>query len=101
MRALRFDRYGRPDVLRIDEIPEPTPRAGEAKVSAHAVALNPLDRKVRAGELRLLPVFRGPPRGLGCDRLMRRAQPRFRARTRRHGRGKIVVRIASDAGDHA
>ena len=67
MRALRFDRYGPPDVLRIEEISEPQPRAGEAKVRVHAVALNPLDWKVRAGHLRLLPVLRGPPRGLGCD----------------------------------
>ena len=67
MRALRFERYGPPDVLRIEEIPEPQPRPGEAKVRVHAAALNPLDWKVRAGHLRLLPVFPAPPRGLGCD----------------------------------
>ena len=67
MRALRFDRYGPPDVLRVQEMREPAPDAGEAKVRVHAVALNPLDWKVRAGDLRLIPVFRGPPRGLGCD----------------------------------
>jgi NADPH:quinone reductase-like Zn-dependent oxidoreductase len=67
MHALRFDRYGPPEVLRIEEIPEPQPRAGEAKVRVHAVALNPLDWKVRAGQLRLLPLLPSPPRGLGCD----------------------------------
>jgi NADPH:quinone reductase-like Zn-dependent oxidoreductase len=67
MRALRFERYGTSDVLRVEEVSEPLPRPGEAKVRVHAVSLNPLDCKVRAGDLRLIPIFRGPPRGLGCD----------------------------------
>jgi NADPH:quinone reductase-like Zn-dependent oxidoreductase len=36
-------------------------------VRVHAVSLNPLDWKVRAGDLRLIPVFQRPPRGLGTD----------------------------------
>jgi NADPH:quinone reductase-like Zn-dependent oxidoreductase len=67
MRALRYDRFGSPDVLHVDDIPEPTPRAGEVKVRVHAASLNPLDWKVRAGHLRWLPMFRRPPRTLGCD----------------------------------
>jgi len=67
MRALRFERYGTADVLRVEEVSEPLPRPGEAKVRVRAAALNPLDWKVRAGDLRLIPLFRGPPRGLGCD----------------------------------
>ncbi len=67
MRALRFDRYGPPDVLRVEEVAEPLPPAGHGKVRVHAVALNPLDWKLRAGHLRFLPNLRGPPRGLGCD----------------------------------
>ncbi len=67
MRALRFDRYGPPDVLHVQEVPDPVPGAGDAVVRVHAVGLNPLDWKVRAGHLRFLPTFRGPPRGLGCD----------------------------------
>lgn len=67
MRALRFERYGPADVLRVEDIGEPLPRPGQAKVRVGAVGLNPLDWKVRAGDLRLIPVFMGPPRGLGCD----------------------------------
>ena len=67
MRALRFERYGPPEVLRVEELPEPSPRVGQAKVRVRAVALNPLDWKVRAGHTRFIPTFRGPPRGLGCD----------------------------------
>lgn len=67
MRALRFERYGSPDVLRIDEVPEPSPRAGEAKIRVHAVGLNPLDWKLRAGHVRYIPIFKSPPRGTGTD----------------------------------
>ena len=67
MRALRYDRYGSPDVLHVAEIPEPTPAAGEAKVRVRAASLNPLDWKIRAGHVRLIPLFRGPPRGIGSD----------------------------------
>jgi NADPH:quinone reductase-like Zn-dependent oxidoreductase len=67
MRALRYDRYGPPDVLHVAEMAEPMPAAGEVKVRVRAVSLNPLDWKIRAGHLRFVPVFRGPPRGCGCD----------------------------------
>ncbi len=67
MRALRYDRYGNPDVLYVAEMPEPSPAAGEAKVRVRAASLNPLDWKIRAGHLRFLPVFRAPPRGIGAD----------------------------------
>jgi NADPH:quinone reductase-like Zn-dependent oxidoreductase len=67
MRALRFDRYGSSDVLKVDELGEPLPRPGQAKVRVRAAALNPIDWKIRAGDLRLIPLFKAPPRGLGCD----------------------------------
>jgi NADPH:quinone reductase-like Zn-dependent oxidoreductase len=67
MRALRYHRYGSPDVLQIDELPEPPASANHARVRVEAVALNPIDWKILAGHVRLLPVFRGPPRGVGFD----------------------------------
>jgi len=67
MRALRFDRYGSSDVLKVDVVSEPVPRPGQAKVRVRAAALNPIDWKMRAGDFRLVPLFQGPPRGLGCD----------------------------------
>lgn len=67
MRALRYDRYGPPDVLKLVEIDEPVPRAGELKVRVGAASLNPLDVKIRAGHTRLLPMFERPPRGTGVD----------------------------------
>jgi NADPH:quinone reductase-like Zn-dependent oxidoreductase len=67
MRALRYDRYGPPDVLHVAEMAEPVPGGGEAKVRVRAASLNPLDWKIRAGHLRFVPLFRGPPRGAGAD----------------------------------
>lgn len=67
MRALRFDRYGPPDVLTLVDLDEPVPRAGELKVRVDAASLNPLDAKVRAGHTRYVPMFERPPRGTGVD----------------------------------
>ena len=67
MRALRYHRYGPPEVLRVEDLPEPPLAAGHARVRVRAAALNPLDWKIVAGRVRFLPVFRPPPRGVGCD----------------------------------
>src|ERR1700738_3798609 len=67
MRAVRYDRFGPPDVLRVDDIPEPIPTAGEIKIRVRAASLNALDWKIRHGHLRMVPLLERPPRGLGSD----------------------------------
>jgi len=67
MRVLRYHRYGPPEVLQIEDVPEPAPGVGAAKVRIRAVGLNPIDWKIRAGYVRLIPAFRSPPRGVGFD----------------------------------
>ena len=67
MRAVRYDRYGSPDVLQVVEIPEPVPRAGDVKVKVFAASLDPLDWKIRAGHLRFVPLFDSPPRTVGVE----------------------------------
>lgn len=67
MRALRYHRYGSPDVLKVEDVPEPQASAGQVKVRVRAAGLNPLDWKIRAGHLRIVPTLHGPPRGIGCD----------------------------------
>jgi NADPH2:quinone reductase len=49
MKALRFDKYGPPSVLSIQELPMPNLKAGEALVELHASAINPSDVKNVAG----------------------------------------------------
>jgi NADPH:quinone reductase-like Zn-dependent oxidoreductase len=49
MKALRFDEYGPPSVLSIQELPLPDLKTGEALVELHASAINPSDVKNVAG----------------------------------------------------
>lgn len=67
MRAVRYDRFGGPDVLHVTEVPDPVPHAGEVTVRVDAAGLNPIDAKIRAGHLRFVPMLARPPRGTGCD----------------------------------
>ena len=49
MKALRFEKYGPPSVLSIQELPVPDLKMGEALVELHASAINPSDVKNVAG----------------------------------------------------
>jgi NADPH:quinone reductase-like Zn-dependent oxidoreductase len=66
MQAVRFHEYGPPDVLRLEDAPEPQPGAGEVLVRVAAAGVNPIDWKLRAGYLReFMPVEL--PHTLGYD----------------------------------
>ena len=49
MKAVRFHSHGGPDVLRLEDVAEPTPGPGEALVRVRACALNHLDLWQRRG----------------------------------------------------
>ena len=51
MRAARFHEYGEPDVLTIEEAPEPHAGAGQVRIRVAAASVNPIDVKIRAGYL--------------------------------------------------
>lgn len=51
MRALRMHEYGTPEVLRVEEAPMPSPKAGEVRIRVHAAGVNPIDWKIRSGRL--------------------------------------------------
>lgn len=64
MKAVRFHEHGGPEVLRYEDVPEPTPRPTEVKLKVKAVALNHLDVWLRKG----LPGVKVPlPKIGGCD----------------------------------
>ena len=54
MRAIVYRRYGSPAVLRLEEIPRPTPKAREVLVEVHAASVNAADRVLLRGEPRLV-----------------------------------------------
>lgn len=57
MRAARFHTYGEPDVLTIDEAPEPHAGPGSVRIAVRAVSVNPIDYLLRAGALQqVLPL---------------------------------------------
>ncbi|RVX45139.1 NADPH:quinone reductase-like Zn-dependent oxidoreductase [Nonomuraea polychroma] len=47
MQAAVIDRYGPPDVVRVAQIPQPTPRADEVLVHVKAVAVTSADSRIR------------------------------------------------------
>ena len=49
MLAVRFHEHGGPDVLKLEDVPTPTPGPGEVLVALRAAALNHLDLFVRDG----------------------------------------------------
>ncbi len=61
-RAIRFSRTGGPEVLALEEVPLPEPKAGEALVRHHAIGVNFIDTYQRSG-LYAVPL----PSGLGSE----------------------------------
>jgi NADPH2:quinone reductase len=48
MKAIRVSAYGGPSVLKVEEVPAPTPGAGQVLVRNHAVGVNPVDTYLRS-----------------------------------------------------
>ena len=51
MKALLYEAYGGPDVLRVAEVPDPSPGPGEVLIRVRAASVGPGDCKLRAGLL--------------------------------------------------
>ncbi|WP_434428098.1 NADP-dependent oxidoreductase [Nannocystis pusilla] len=54
MRAYVMTRYGGPAAAELREVPVPQPKAGELRIRVHAAGLNPVDYKIREGQLRVI-----------------------------------------------
>lgn len=52
MRAVRFHRYGDPEVLTVDEVDLPEPEVGEVRIRVAGTSFNPVDANLRAGFMR-------------------------------------------------
>ena len=66
MKRVQYLRYGGPEELRLDEAPPPDPKQGQVRVQVRAASVNPMDGKIRRGEMKALSGSRFP-RGLGHD----------------------------------
>jgi NADPH:quinone reductase-like Zn-dependent oxidoreductase len=65
MKAIAIDNYGSTGLLRLRDLPDPRPQQGEVLVRVRAATVNPVDWKIREGQLRfiLYPKFPYVPGG--------------------------------------
>jgi NADPH:quinone reductase-like Zn-dependent oxidoreductase len=65
MHAIRIHSYGGPEVVRFEDAPRPEPGPDQVLIRVHAAAVNPVDWKIRQGELAFLNLRF--PATLGCE----------------------------------
>lgn len=56
MKAVRVERFGGPENIKLETIPKPEPGNGQMLVRVEATGINPIDWKLREGMFRNLPV---------------------------------------------
>ena len=66
MKAAVIRKYGKPEVFRIEDIPEPSPLPFQVKIKVDYSSVNPVDWKVRSGALAIIAGWRFP-KVLGAD----------------------------------
>ena len=49
MKAIRVEEFGGPEVMKLVEVPQPRPEAGQVLVRMHAAGVNPVETYIRAG----------------------------------------------------
>lgn len=54
MKAAIIEQYGGPEVIRIAEIPKPVPGPDEVLIKIFAASINPVDWKIRKGNLKMM-----------------------------------------------
>jgi NADPH:quinone reductase-like Zn-dependent oxidoreductase len=62
MKAIVYDRYGPPEVLRLEEVPRPVPKDDEVLIKVHAAAVNRTDTALRSAEYFFSRFLTGLPR---------------------------------------
>src|SRR6266545_6702410 len=60
MKAFVVERYGDTDTVRAGDVPDPTAGAHEVLVRIHAASVNPVDLKIRDGDLKTILPLRTP-----------------------------------------
>jgi NADPH:quinone reductase-like Zn-dependent oxidoreductase len=98
MRAVRFDRYGEVDVLKVVEVERPKPGAGELLVRVKAAGINPGEAAIRKGLMHAIwpATF---PSGEGSD--LAGIVEEVGAGVKEYAAGDEVVGFTNRRGSHA
>jgi NADPH:quinone reductase-like Zn-dependent oxidoreductase len=67
MKAIRIHEFGGPEVMQLEEIERPVPKADELLIKMYASSVNPADYIIRSGGNDLLRPLLKLPLGLGLD----------------------------------
>ena len=80
MKAIRVDEFGGPEVMRLVDLPDPQPEAGQVLVRVHAAGVNPVDAYIRTGTYARMPPLPYTPGidGAGVSLPRRERQARCR-----------------------
>jgi NADPH2:quinone reductase len=57
MKAIRIHEFGPPEVMKVEEVPDPRPGPGQVVVKIHAAGVNPVETYVRSGAYARLPAL--------------------------------------------
>jgi len=63
MRAIRVHELGAPDVMRLEEVPDPVPGPGQVVVRVRAAGVHPVETYIRSGSYAALPQLPYTPGG--------------------------------------
>ena len=63
MKAIRMREFGPPEVLRLEDVADPKPGAGQVVVRIHAAGVNPVETYIRSGTYALKPPLPYTPGG--------------------------------------
>ena len=66
MKRIQYDKYGGPELMRLDDFELPAPGKSEVAVKIKFAAINPIDWKVRNGYLKMV-TGKAFPRAMGSD----------------------------------
>jgi NADPH2:quinone reductase len=55
MKAIRVHQTGEPEVMRLEEVPDPKPGTGEVLVRVRAIGVNPVETYIRSGKYAIKP----------------------------------------------